>query len=605
LPLLHRARQFLQHLWKQAYDWDDQLSDELQNEWKTIVDAIDGFRKQIPRFVLPKHSYAHLVICADASTEAYAACAYLAAPPQTAHLVMAKAKLPPLKSQITVPKLELSALRLAARLAVSVVNELTAVTTIDQVLILSDSEIALGWTTAPNYLQATLFVRNRVVEIRKVINHLQSQHCRVQFGHISTQENLADLATRGIDKIGFIDHPWWQGPAFLLQPKEKWTTAYRSIPIQEAPGEDGRCDTVPKQVALVAPNSETSPQPTTAYSDIFSNIKTSDLASIRRIVAYTLRFIHNTVVSLNKRRPSRIRLSLLFDDTISTTSRFPSGLEIRRANTVLVKQHQLARVTTSTRQALRHLNLYEDHHGLLRCRGRLGKSTLDDDAKYPILILQKTWLSRLIIEDCHRSMHTSISHTMSRGDDDPDYELPGAQPQSLTKQQLVEAVNSSTTNVNRFWHQWQHEYLTSLREHHVRQAIRARGSRIPPTVGQIVLISDAGQPRHSWRMGRIKELRQDSEGNTREAVVTLPSKRDIRRPVNLLVPLELDGVQTSTTDPIGNDQPSGDTPRSLQHEPASQQKPYNLRKKDRVDYARLAGQTNTMANGGDYQHMQL
>ncbi|VDL83949.1 unnamed protein product [Nippostrongylus brasiliensis] len=268
---------------------------------------------------------------------------------------------------------------LAARLAVSIVNELAAVTTIDQVLILSDSEIALGWTAAPNYLQATPFVRNRVVEIRKVITHLQAQHCRVQFGHISTQENLADLATRGIDKIGFIDHPWWQGPAFLLQPKEKWTTAYRSIPIQEAPGEDGRCDTVPKQVALVAPNSETSPQPTTAYSDIFSNIKTSDLASIRRIVAYTLRFIHNTVVSLNKRRPSRIRLSQLFDDTVSTTSRFPSGLEIRRANTVLVKQHQLARITASTRQSLRHLNLYKDHHGLLRCRGRLEDMVIQTD----------------------------------------------------------------------------------------------------------------------------------------------------------------------------------------------------------------------------------
>ncbi|VDL81193.1 unnamed protein product [Nippostrongylus brasiliensis] len=260
---------------------------------------------------------------------------------------------------------------------------------------------------------------------------------------------------------------------------------------QEEFGEDGRCDTVPKQVALVAPNSETSPQPTTAYSDIFSNIKTSDLASIRRIVAYTLRFIHNTVHSF-----------------------------------------QVA----------------------------------------PSL------------------------HTTQDGNDDPDYELPGAQQQSLTKKQLVEAVNSSTSNVNQFWHQWQHEYLTSLREYHVREAITARGSRIPPTVGQIVLICDAGQPRHSWRMGRINELRHDSENKVREALVTLPSKREIRRPVNLLVPLELDIHEMPPTSPSEHNQPSEDVqqPVGEASEPTARQPPYNLRKKDRVDYAKLAGQATTV-----------
>ncbi|VDL72059.1 unnamed protein product [Nippostrongylus brasiliensis] len=151
---------------------------------------------------------------------------------------------------------------------------------------------------------------------------------------------------------------------------------------EEAPGEYGRCDLDPKQVALVTPNSETSPQPTTAYLDIFSDIKTSDLAGTHRIAACTRRFIHKTVVSLNKRRPSRMRLTRLFDDTIPTIPRFPTGLKIPRANRTLLKQHQLARVTTSTAQALRNLNLY-DQHGLLRCRGRSGKSTLDDDALQP------------------------------------------------------------------------------------------------------------------------------------------------------------------------------------------------------------------------------
>ncbi|ETN85895.1 hypothetical protein NECAME_16594 [Necator americanus] len=41
-------------------------------------------------------------------------------------------------------------------------------------------------------------------------------------------------------------------------------------------------------------------------------------------------------------------------------------------------------------------------------------------------------------------------------------------------------------------------------------------------------------------MGRIVELKETTDGTVREAVVILPSHRKIRRPINLLVPLELE-----------------------------------------------------------------
>ncbi|KIH59094.1 hypothetical protein ANCDUO_10690 [Ancylostoma duodenale] len=44
-------------------------------------------------------------------------------------------------------------------------------------------------------------------------------------------------------------------------------------------------------------------------------------------------------------------------------------------------------------------------------------------------------------------------------------------------------------------------------------------------------------------MGRIQELVPNSEGIVREAMIVLPSRRQIRRPVNLLVPTELDDGQ--------------------------------------------------------------
>ncbi|VDL84271.1 unnamed protein product [Nippostrongylus brasiliensis] len=826
LPLTHRARVFLQTLWNDSVDWDEQLTDDVRHEWNTICDDMDGFRKRIPRFLLAKHSRAHLVICADASAEAYAACVYLVASSQPAHLIMAKARLPSRKRIVTIPKLEVSALRLAARLAVSVVNQLKTVTTIDQVLILSDSEIAIGWTVAQDYLDSTPFVRNRVAEIRKVITYLESEHCQVHLGHISTEENVADLATRGIDKSGFHSHPWWNGPAFLSHPKEQWAAAYKSVPIQDTPGEHARSDADLKHVASTEPNVNSVARSTTSYSEIFSDIRASDLGSIRRIVAYALRFIHNSVLRVNRNTSKRIQLSALFDRPLDAT-RIPNGLEIRRAMKALVKHHQLVTITTATQNALRHLNLYKDPLGLLRCRGRLGRSNLDDDAKFPLLILQKTQLSRLIIEECHGRLHTGISHTMSKvrehywipklkaqvtaiirrctqcqrmnnlpfkypeqgplparrvarshpfqhvgldyfgpltvsregstdkcygiiitclvtrlvhldlvqdatsaaflqalrrffarrgapdtitsdnaptfilgeealaqcfreAQNDPlianeisaraihwtyitpfapwqggvyerliksvksalyrtlgritpqkeelhtiiieiegmlntrplvyveaeqeeqhvlrpidllqhsfkvapplsttqdtnsdfDYEPTSGQPTSLTKKQLIEAVNSSVKIVDKFWQLWQQQYLTALREHHVREAVTSRGSRISPALGQVVLICDACQPRHSWRMGRGED----------QGVAPGLGRRDIRRPVNLLVPLELETSETTAPPHHVDQRVAQQQPVEVTQDQQPQCPPrhptYNLRKKDRVDYARLAG----------------
>ncbi|KAJ1371172.1 hypothetical protein KIN20_033073 [Parelaphostrongylus tenuis] len=51
------------------------------------------------------------------------------------------------------------------------------------------------------------------------------------------------------------------------------------------------------------------------------------------------------------------------------------------------------------------------------------------------------------------------------------------------------------------------------------------------------------QPRHFWKMGKIKELVTNAQGVSREAVVLLPSDRQIRRPLNLLIPLEIEDHQ--------------------------------------------------------------
>ncbi|VDL66940.1 unnamed protein product [Nippostrongylus brasiliensis] len=92
---------------------------------------------------------------------------------------------------------------------------------------------------------------------------------------------------------------------------------------------------------------------------------------------------------------------------------------------------------------------------------------------------------------------------------------------------------------------------------------------------------------------RLQDEGQNSEGNIREAVVTLPSRRDFRRPVNLLVPLELETSETTAPSHHFERRAAQQQPVEVtqdQHPQSPLRHPtYNLRKKDRVDYAKLAG----------------
>ncbi|KIH56787.1 hypothetical protein ANCDUO_13030 [Ancylostoma duodenale] len=117
----------------------------------------------MPRFLAPKFSTVMLITFADASSEAMASCVYLRSD-NAVNLLMAKRKLPPLDSKVTVPKLELNAMTLGMRLTNSVVSQLSSAVTISRVLILSDSEIALNWIKSTPRHDVGPFVKNRVTE---------------------------------------------------------------------------------------------------------------------------------------------------------------------------------------------------------------------------------------------------------------------------------------------------------------------------------------------------------------------------------------------------------------------------------------------------------
>ncbi|KAK6762778.1 hypothetical protein RB195_023475 [Necator americanus] len=229
-PLTPAGKRFLQSLWKFDYAWDTEISEEHQQQWKDINQAVNGFQCVLPREVAQIDTPTKLVLFSGASGQAMATCAYLAST-LGSNLLAEKSKLPPIKDIVTIPKLELNATTMATRVAHSIFTlAIQCRTRISEIVILSDSQITFKWIAShrPVEESAGVFVKNRVTEIRKIVKDIP---VTVHFGYVSTAMNPADRATREVDKDDMIDHMWWKGPKFILDPTEQWPKTCRLFKI--------------------------------------------------------------------------------------------------------------------------------------------------------------------------------------------------------------------------------------------------------------------------------------------------------------------------------------------------------------------------------------
>jgi len=117
--------------------------------------------------------------------------------------------------------------------------------------------------------------------------------------------------------------------------------------------------------------------------------------------------------------------------------------------------------------------------------------------------------------------------------------------------------------IKHFWNRWVKEYLLNLREFHQRRSKRA--SKRTVLLGDVVLIHDENLPRSRWRLGVVNELIQSGDGEVRGVQLKTTTKRGtlttLRRPVQLLYPLEIQGRQLEEEDDEGQDNEATDEPQ--------------------------------------------
>ncbi|XP_026830319.1 uncharacterized protein LOC105279648 [Ooceraea biroi] len=237
VPATIAAKIFMQQLWQAKVEWDEEIPASLVSRWKAIYSRLPQLNQvRLSRWTSVESEFesAELHGFSDASNSAYAAVIYLrvvsSSGDVTITLLAAKSRVAPV-TPLTVPRLELSAAVLLSRLLEFVRESINF--EISSCTCWTDSTIVLAWLDR-HPSQWKTFVANRVAEIRNRAPNAEWQY-------VSTLDNPADCASRGLISNELISHPlWWHGPPWLSLSKEAWPQLENSLtadaPLEEKTG---------------------------------------------------------------------------------------------------------------------------------------------------------------------------------------------------------------------------------------------------------------------------------------------------------------------------------------------------------------------------------
>ena len=396
-PVTLIARGIMQDIWRSTIDWDDQLPHDILKVWEKWLSTLDVIDKiRVPRYIHGDKNSTDLSyhVFVDASTKGYAAVVYSRwAPPKQqpiTSIVLAKSKVAPLRPQLTVPRLELQAALLGARLADCVSNEMN----VDKARFRfwGDSITVLRWVKSDS-LQFTTFVANRVAEIL----HLTD---RDQWRHVPTDVNPADIGSRGCMPNELVDNRhWFTGPEFLTGPESEWPPDISDV----QPASERDPEIVEKWWVNKVVNRQS------VYHRLIND--TSDFHSLKRRVGWVHRFARTIV------RSSKVRAVNKLSSKCDNTGRELSASELQEAETMCIKTAQGDAYHDEVQQLktngvvdrlspLYKLSPFVDDQGILRVGGRLEKAKLPTDVKHPAVLHERHRLTRLIIWHFHLKNHS-------------------------------------------------------------------------------------------------------------------------------------------------------------------------------------------------------
>ena len=363
--------------------------------------------KQVGSFGLPrwvhcsKTSRVQHHAFADASRRAMAAVVYCRSTEDsqlTTSLLWAKTKLAPLKNlgssavrtaRMTIPRLELRAALLAARLLQFIAEHLDV--PLSDCHLWSDSQVVLHWLCSDGPTGHD-FVDNYV-------QHIQGLVPDSTWHHVPTADNQADAATKGLDVASLGQSSlWWRGPSWLGDPAESWPLRRPFVPpTSQENSADLTC-----LAASLPLNGDT--YPIERFSSLNRLLRI--MTRCRRILLR--RSIPEAALPLSTITTSDIRRKWLACIRLSQQQDFNDVINQLRQGQSIGKG-----------SSLRTISPFLDDEGILRVSGRLSHSQLPYDEKHPVILSGRSHLGKLVIDWAHlRSFHagfrTTYAYTIQR-----------------------------------------------------------------------------------------------------------------------------------------------------------------------------------------------
>ncbi|XP_076301717.1 uncharacterized protein LOC143219725 [Lasioglossum baleicum] len=389
-PAIISAKILIQDLWRLRIEWDTPISGPALDRWTAIYTRLPSLTQvQIPRWTgySPSNSHIEFHGFADASNIAYAAVIYARCISTTGQITLSllagKSKVAPL-TPVTVPRLELRAAALLARLMTFVLSSLP--NTSASCFCWTDSTVVLAWLYSHPSKWKT-YVANRVADI-------QTRLPKAEWRHVPTADNPADCSSRGLLSDDLLKHQlWWHGPKWLELDASAW----------------------PSQAPLPESNDLTEVKPV-HHNTVPSSIEW-DLASrfskwpkLLRVTAYVIKFVRLCRRDFSETTNQKPGQALATSDVSQARLFWIKRLQFEAFPEELRALQQAH--APSPKSPLLSLSPFLDEDGIIRVGGRLQHTSLAQRVKHPILLAPHP-LVRLLVEQIHVStLHGGVQLTL-------------------------------------------------------------------------------------------------------------------------------------------------------------------------------------------------
>lgn len=391
-PVIMRGKMIIQDLWKDNYDWDQEITGPLTQKWKAFDEDLENVSTiTIKRWIgTSEGKNMQLHGFCDASEKGYGAVIYSRVKENGQYrieLLTSKSRVAPLKV-VTIPRLELCAANLLVNLLETVVPLFNTVE--HEIHCWSDSQTVLQWLLKPSTTLKT-YVANRVANIQT-----KNENLSITWGWVAGVENPADLISRGTTILELRDETkWWNGPEWLKADREEWPShpppkTQDDLDDPDVQGETKAIHLLTQKTAGLIRGKwfkyHHERQKPGALIEAYG-----EWDRLERVMATLIRAVHNF------KNPKERRHGILTQEELTAARKQLIQIDQQRTFAPEIKLTTDNNATTLGPLVL----IWDQQDHCLRINGRIRSSNLTRDEQFPIVIAKTGILGPLLIRDAH------------------------------------------------------------------------------------------------------------------------------------------------------------------------------------------------------------